>query len=1053
MTSIRGCTLVRAATLVTLAAGAIGAQEAVTISGHVSAADRPVQGASVRIEELRLSTTTSAEGRYTLIVPSSRVRGQTVTLIARHVRYNPESVRISLTGGALQKDFQLLPVGESQPRAAEAATIPAQPVTAPAVGAVSSTQPVVDSTAFDELAGPTDFVSALAGRVAGLNVTTASTLGGSAPVVLRGYHTIVGNTQPLFVLDGIPLENSTFSTPGQPFGTGGFDYGSPVQGINPTDIAQVTVLRGPAAAALYGGRAANGVVLITTKNGRGISGFEVSAHQQFTGESLLRRPSYQNSYGQGLGGQFEFFNGAGGGTNDAVAENWGPALQGQPVAQASYLESGVADVRPWLPFPNNVDDYFESGRTLKTEIAAQGANDQLGFRLAANRRDIRGVVPSSGLTRQGIGVTATDQFTPNFSATARVQLANDVGRDRPGTGFDTSNPVSDLAIIGRQVDIGALKAHVLDSAGVAVKQISWNYAGHNNPYFAPNVNHNRDERNRWIAGGTATYAFARSMSATMQAGTDHYSESRDFDVATDWMGGFPYYAGRGDFSKGGFQRQKITASATDVQLSVAGDLGRPGPGSARASSGVLTLSGGFGRHGTNYRVSSSGSDQGTAASPGTLTPPARIATDYTTNSLFASANWAPNAYTSLAASARGEMYSILSSGHDSQLYPSLTGSIDLARAAGLKGSLNTARVHGGWSRAGGEVAGLVLWNVFAGSSTPTSTVTASGNLGPEVTNSLELGASLGFFESRIGLDLTLYNEKTSDVIVGLPGSAAGSFIATNAASLTNSGIEATLSLVPIRIKSVDEWTVNANFAKNSNQVDALRGASSAALGPSLFGLTVQARPGYALGALVGHAYKRDAQSHALILEDGHPVPESQVRVLGVMAPDWSGGVSTTIHHGIFEVSALVDARMGGRVYSATNLWGMTAGSFAETAFRPDTGLLVAGIDAATGRANAEHVTTEDYYHALREIQEAWVYDGSFVKFRDLRLSVAIPLRSLPVLTAQSLRASLIGRNLAMWAKAPNIDPETALSTTALQGIEMGQLPTVRSIGLQISLTP
>lgn len=1038
--------LVGAAIFMTLAASAIRAQEAVTISGHVSAGDHPVQGASVRIQELRLSATTNPEGRYTLIVPSSRVRGQTVTLIARHVRYNPESVRISLVGGALQRDFQLMPVGESQPRAADVATIAPEPVAAPTVRAVPP-QAVVDSTAFDELAGPTDFVSALAGRVAGLDVTTASTLGGSAPILLRGFHTIVGNTQPLFVLDGIPLENSTFSTPGQPHGTGGFDYGSPVQSINPTDIAAVSVLRGPAAAALYGGRAANGVVLITTKSGRGISGLEVSAHQQFTGESPLRRPSYQNSYGQGLGGQFEFFNGAGGGTNDAVAENWGPALQGQPVAQASYVESGVADVRPWLPFPNNADDYFESGRTLKTEIAAQGANDQLGFRLAANRRDIRGVVPSSRLTRQGIGVTASDQFTPAFSATARVQVGDDVGRDRPGTGFDTSNPVADLIVMGRQVDIAALKAHVIDSSGAQPKQISWNYAGHNNPYFAPKLNDNRDERTRWIAGGSATYAFAKKASATMRAGADHYSESRDFDVAAGWMGGFPFYAGRGNFSNGGFQRQSLNASATDIELSVAGDVGGSAPGAASPSNGVFTVSGGIGRHGTSFRVTSSGSDQGTA------TPAGRISTDYTTNSLFATANWAVNSYSSLAASARGEWYSILSSGHNSQLYPSLTGSIDLARAAGLTGSLNMARVHGGWSRAGGEVAGLVLWNVFAGSSTPTSTVTASQSLGPEVTNSLELGASLGFFESRIGLDLTLYNEKTSDVIVGLPGSAAGSFIATNAASLTNSGIEASLSLVPVRIRSVDEWTVNANFAKNSNAVDALRGASSAALGPSLFGLTVQARPGYALGALVGHAYRRDAQTHALILEDGHPVPESQVRVLGVMAPDWSGGVSTTIHHGIVEVSALVDARMGGRIYSATNLWGMTAGSFAETAYRPDTGLLIAGIDGATGKANTEHVTTEDYYHALRGIQEAWVYDASFVKFRDLRLTVAIPLRSLPVLTAQSLRASLIGRNLAMWAKAPNIDPETALSTSALQGIEMGQLPTVRSIGLQVSLTP
>lgn len=1050
MTSIRGCRLVRAAIFMALSSSALGAQEAVTISGHVSAADQPVQGATVRIQELRLSTTTSAEGRYTLIVPSSRVRGQTVTLVARHVRYNPASAHIQLVGGSVDKDFQLVPATETQPRAADAATISVEPAAGPAVAEVS-TRSTVDSTAFDELAGPTDFVSALAGRVAGLQVTSATTLGGSAPVVLRGYHTIVGNTQPLFVLDGIPLENSTFVTPGQPFGTGGFDYGSPVQGINPTDIAEVTVLRGPDAAARYGGRAANGVVLITTKNGRGISGFEVSAHQQFTAESPLRLPSYQNAYGQGLGGAFEFFNGAGAGVNDSVAQNWGPALQGQPVAQASYTDAGSADVRPFFAFPNNVSDFFQSGHTLKTEIAAQGANDQFGFRLAANRRDTRGLVPGNELTRQGVGVTASDQFTPEVSATVRAQIANDVGRDRPGTGFDTSNPIADLTQIGRQVDVGALKTHLTDE--VTGSQISWNYAGHNNPYFAQLENGNRDERNRWTLGGTGTYAFAKRASATLVAGSDHYGEDRNFDIAPGWMGGFPFYAGRGDFSNGGFQRQKMTGLSTDAELSVSGDVGGSGS-SPTASTGVITLSGGIAHRGTSLHIASSGSDQRAADSAGATTPTASITADNSANSVFASANWLVNPYTSLSATLRNEWYSILSSGHDSQLYPAVVGSFDVARAAGLKGSMNVARLRAGWSRSGGEVTGLLLRNVFGGTpSAPISTISASPNLGPELTNAFQLGGSFGFFDSRIGVDLTYYNEHTSDVIVGLAGKTAGSLVATNAATLTNSGIEAGIVLVPIRMAAADVWTITANLAKNSNTVDAVQGASSIALGPSLFGLSVEARPGYALGALVGNGYKRDPATHELLLSDGHPVPDAKPRVLGVMAPDWSGGVSTTVRRGIVELSALVDARMGGSIFSTSNLRGVTSGSFAETAFRPDTGLLIAGIDSATGKANTKHVSAEDYYHSLGQIQEAWVYDASFVKLRDLRLTLAFSLRSWPVLTAQSVRVSLIGRNLAMWAKAPNIDPETALSTTTLQGVELGQLPTARSIGLQLSLTP
>ena len=230
---------------------------------------------------------------------------QTVTLEVRHVRYNPVSAAIVLTGGTLTHDFELFPIGDSRATAAQ----PVDP-NGPPPGqraTIVSVRPTVDSTAFDELAGPTDFVSALAGRVVGLDVTSASVTGGSALAILRGYHSILGNTQPLFVLDGVPLENTSFVVPGQAFGSGGFDYGSPIQGIEPSEVATVQVLRGPAAA-IWGGRAANGVILITTRGGRGLSGFEVSASQNASSESALRLPAFQNAYGQGLNGQFSFFS-------------------------------------------------------------------------------------------------------------------------------------------------------------------------------------------------------------------------------------------------------------------------------------------------------------------------------------------------------------------------------------------------------------------------------------------------------------------------------------------------------------------------------------------------------------------------------------------------------------------------------------------------------------------------------------------------------------------------------------------------------------------------
>src|SRR5215211_5821377 len=366
MTLNRGGSFTRAVVLFFALSAAGYAQEAVTISGHVSADNHPVQGATVRIQALNVGSTTDVEGRYSFIVPSSSVRGQTVTITARYVRFSETSAQITLVGGTLVKDFELLPIGD---RSAAVAKQPAS-----AVDHLAIVAPTVDSTALDEIAGPVDLATALAGRVVGLQVTTASTSGGSAPVILRGYRSIFGSNQPLFVINGIPVQNASLMMPRQQFGLGGFDYGSAIQDFNPSDVAAVRVVRGAEAAALYGGRAANGVILVSTKNGRALTGFEVSASQQVTFESPLRLPDFQNAYGQGSGGRFAFFNGTGGGINDSIAENWGPALGGQPIAQASLSEPRRAEVRPWLAQPNNLSSYLDAGRTLKTGVAVQGSN-------------------------------------------------------------------------------------------------------------------------------------------------------------------------------------------------------------------------------------------------------------------------------------------------------------------------------------------------------------------------------------------------------------------------------------------------------------------------------------------------------------------------------------------------------------------------------------------------------------------------------------------------------------------------------------------------------
>ncbi len=1041
------------------------AQTTETISGHVSAGNMPLRDASVRLPQLNLGGTTDADGRYSFIVPSSRVRGQTVSLVARHVRFADQSVDIVLVGGSLVQDFNLSAASSERPVAAKSPT----PSTSVTIAPVVVTRQIarvggrlVDSTAFDEAAGPLDLSTAIAGRVPGLTVRSDAALGGSSSIVLRGSRSIAGASQPLIVVDGIPIDNSTVTTSAQRFGFGGLDYGTAIQDLNLGDIATVRVLEGISAAAAYGDRGANGVILVTTKSGRGLNGFDVSASQQVTADSPVRLPSYQNSYGQGSGGQFEFFNGRGGGVNDGVAESWGPALQGQAIAQASLVQSGKPDVRAWLAAPNNVSDYFDRGRTLTTDVAAQGSYEHGGFRASLNNRDFAGLTPGSSVTRRGGTVTATAQPTAPLALQGTMTFASDEGSDLAGTGFDESNPVAEFSRFGRQVDIAALRTHLRDASG---NQISWNYAGQNNPFFQSLENSNDNHGSRWMGGAGADYQFTSWLAASLHGGADHFDATRNFDVASGWMGGFPDASGRGDFSAGGSQAQFLSSGESNLDVVL-----RAEPHGALSPMSFAV--------GANLRANSLTNDATIRDSA--LTAPASASSDTVLNStttthahsLFASARFAATDYATATFVVRNEWSSVFAPGHDSNLYPAASLDFDVKRALSgapapardvnrpaADGSVTAAVLHAGWSKSGTDLTRYDVQNTYSGyqakdsvSLAPAPAVNASPTLGPETTTNLEFGGRLGLFNDRVGVDLTYYRERTNGLIVAEP--SGPSFVATNGGSLTNAGVEGAFNVDILRRRLLT-WQASVVVARNDNTVQSLNGgASSIALTPSRFGVDLEARTGQPLGVIVGDGFLRN-QSGALILANGLPLPDTLTgpKTLGDATPSWTGALSNRITYGWLEVSALVDASFGGRIFGATNMLGATSGVLAETAFRPDSGLLIAGVDATSGQANTQHVTTEAYYHALRLIPERWVYDASFAKLREARATATVPARFVPGFRVQTIRVSLIGRNLWMWANAPNIDPEMALSAIGFQGLELGQLPTVRSVGVQLTITP
>lgn len=1038
-------------------AAILSAQRAVTVSGHVSSGGKALVGAHVRIDALKIDRTTDVDGRYSFVITSTNVRGQSVKIAAsmsdRRVHYTSQTFTISLTGVPLVQDFDLV-LGDEPERPATPDSVPES--NAGRRPATASTE----NTSLGDLSGAVDLASSLAGRFPGLKVSPAS-LGGSALLTLRGPRSILGSNQPLFIVDGVQLDNTVFASAAQRFGMGGFDYGSPLGDIDLGSISSVRVLSAAEAAAEYGGRGANGVVIATTKNGTGSLPFAISASQQITGESFLRLPTFQNQYGQGLDGKFQFFDGKGGGINDAIDQSWGPALDNQPLAQASYKDAGRADVRLWSAHPDNVRNYFSSGRTLNTNASVQAQSELGSFRAFVGNRTTTGITPDDHLGRLDGSLSASlhpiTRLTVAVSGFAS-QMKHD---DAPGTGFLEANPVFQFTHMGRQVDADSLRNHLRDAAG---HQISWSYSGHNNPYFSALADSNYSRRFHVGGGGSATYTLAPWLSTTVRGGSDYYRDGRLFTISSGWMGGFPFYAGAGDFSKGGSEGDEISVRQGNAAARI--DATRSLQNSGRWTVGV-----GADMQTTRQRIRSLGVDSianvPSAGAPDTAKLPQLAAwtARSQTSAVFAQSELALTNGVNLQASLRNAWSSIVPAQHASGLYPSVSASADLARAlAGERksGWLSSAIVRGAWWKDANDASPYSIQTMYAGR-TPTGIASplgsgllaADSSLAPEVTTGMQIGTDLTIRPLDLGVSLTYYHERTSGVILPIANPALGTLLAKNAGVVANNGVEGTVSAQVGNGDAGLAWLGSANAARNTSQVEQLAGGvQSVALGPSLLGMSVQARSGLPLGVLMGRRLLRDPATHSLILRNGLPLPDSVVgaQQLGIAQPQWSFGTQNTIRYRWVSASVLFDGRMGGEVFSATNLVGSFAGTLQSTAFRPDTGLLIVGIDAASRAANTKHVSTQDYYHALSAIQEPWVYSATYVKLREARLALQLPA-AFPGSPFQNVVVALVGRNLYLRATAPNIDPESVFSAYQVPGLEMGQLPGTRSLGFQITLSP
>ena len=943
-----------------------------------------------------------------------------------------------------------------------------------------------------------NFVNALQGKVAGVQVFTGgSGVGSSSRITIRGETSLSGNNQPLFVVNGIPINNSIGGN-GRTQGNLEADYGNGAGEINADDIETISVLKGANATALYGSRAANGVILITTKTGKGKSGIGVSVNSNTTFERPLRIPQYQNEYGQGSNFEFEFVDGFGSGTNDNIDESWGPALDGRLMVQhhsvkadgtragdfvvrpGDYSDQDEYEKLPWEAQPTNIEDFFETGVTTTNNIALFGGDATGNFRLSYTNLRSEGILPNTNLRRDNINLDLSksmlnDKLTFNVNA----NYINSGSDNRPNNSYGTENIMYLWVWFGRHIPMNTLESYW--QPGLEdIQQFNYNYNWHDNPYFTQFENTNAFGKDRLLGNINATYKFTDKLSLMLRTGTDFYNELR--------TGKRAYSTQR--FPRGQYREDKIfwqemnsdfllkyddrLGENISLNVNIGGNHMEQTYRYHLVSANELAIPGVYSFNNSAIPLSSSQFNSRRAI-----------------NSLYGALSLGINDAIYLDLAARNDWSSTLPADNRSYFYPSASLAIIANELIDLPQAITFAKLRLGWGQVGNDTDPYSLNNFFQFLTTPYGTqllgtesnVLANSDLLPENAATLEIGADIRLFDNRVGLDVSWFNTNTVNQILQIPVSQTSGygFRNINAGEINSTGLEAILNITPVRNPSFT-WDMNFNFTRYRSEVVSLTEGIEEYLISNNY-LQVLAIEGNRMGDLYGTGFKyidmntkeqvtvtdiNDIQDSYRVLysDNGQPERDPTLRNLGNYNPDWTLGIYNTFRIKNFRLGFLFDGRYGGVIKSRTLLIGSTSGMMAETAeFNRETHQFIG--DGVKAVRNSEGVITDyvendiaisarDFYwsHFNRGNEQMGMYDASFIKLRELKIGYDFPSSVANAIRAEKLSLSLVGRNLLLWTENPHFDPEVFSfnANTPVPGVEDMATPTSRSMGVNLNIT-
>lgn len=930
----------------------------------------------------------------------------------------------------------------------------------------------------------TNVINSLAGKVPGLIISsTAGGPAGSSRVIIRGNTEITGNNQPLYVVDGVPMDNSNYGQVGSEKYSSGYDFGDAISAINPDDIETISVLKGPSASALYGSRAGHGVILITTKKGGAKKSLGIEFNSTSTVEKLLTRfDDYQYEYGQGSGGSIP---------RDATQarltmfSNFGAKLD------ANLMVPGFdGTIRPYGLIKNNIENFFRNGTTFTNTVAMTTATDNTTFRLSVSDLRNNDIVPASKLERNTINLRGTSKFGKRLSIDAKGIYVKENVNNRPGLADDPSNIGNNFLGLANNIDQSIFEKGYKDANG---DYIDWGGGQYRlNPFWVINEMKNITKKERLLSSLQANYAITDWLALQGRISSDiTYLDFMKYSPRTT-PGSL---LGRIE----GIKRNYNTTEA-DLLLSAQKQLSPDFYAAAKFGTSMSHQ-----KHpGTVFQATDMQITDAIAFNSFKDKIISDELYEKRINSFYGLFSVGYKSFLYLDATIRRDASSTLKQGNNVYTYPSISGSFIFTDAFKIsnKNVLSFGKIRLSAAEVGSDTDPYKLnlyyalnERSFQGQSVGgiATTIKPNPDLLPTRTRSFEAGTELRFLKNRLNVDFTYYTQKSRDQInnVPLPVSAGFGQQVINAGVVSNTGIELLISGSPVKTKDF-EWNVSFNYAHNKNTVNSLaEGVPFLVLSEARWlGVSAVAMPGAPYGALLGYDFQYDAAGNKILDPVSlKPLATDERKVLGKGTWDWTGGITNSLHYKNFGFNAVIDIKMGADLFSMTNMYSILRGSDVSTlegrqewisseeqriaegktilqwdAEGKTKGFVPKGVIQTGTDSNGKPVYTQNtkamdpglywgnFYSDDHGILTPFLYDASYIKVRELMFSWNVPQKVLGKAKVIGASVSVVSRNpFIIHKNVPNVDPDSNYNNGNGQGFEYGSLPSRRSWGINLNV--